>query len=115
MPFTYTGASWTYIPDNVVAATVVLYPTSGAGGTSTTPGDSTLANATRVNIMGVVVTKVGSGTITISGSAAVLGITPTVTGPIDLGPIGLEMVGGFRVSCSALSTHNIIVLWKRIQ
>ena len=115
MPYIYTCASYTYIPDNVSGATSVLYPLTVAGGTTTDDKQSALVGATRVNIMAVIVTKAGTGTLTIAGAAAVLAITPSVAGPIDLGPIGLEMVGGFRVSCPIGSTNNILVIWEKIQ
>ena len=114
MPYSYTGASYTYIPDNGTGATLVLYPSGLYGGTTTVANDSVLASAVRVNIMAVIVTKVGTGTLTIAGAAAVLAITPSVAGPIDLGPIGLEMAGGFRVSCTTGSTSNILVIWEKI-
>lgn len=115
MVFSYTGASYTYIPDNGTGSLVVLYPSDFYGGTTTVANDSVLASAVRTNIMAVIVTKVGTGTLTVAGSAGVLAVVPSVAGPIDLGPIGLEMVGGFRVSCTSGSTSNILVVWKQIQ
>lgn len=115
MPYSYTGASYTYIPDNTSGGIQVLYPLTTAGGTTTDDKQSALVGATRVNIMAVIVTKVGTGTMSIAvGGAAVLAITPSVAGPVDLGPIGMEVAGGWRISCPTGSTNNLLIIWEKI-
>lgn len=113
MAFTYTGGSYTYIADTGVGGGYTGYPSNHVGGITTTAGDSVLANASGTNILAVVVTKVGSGTITIENAATVFAVTPTATGTISFGPLGLDMNIGFRVSVPASCTNNLLIIWKQ--
>jgi hypothetical protein len=115
MAFSYTGCSFTVLPAGEGAVTT-WYPTNDFGGCSKTSGLSILADASRVNIMAVVVIKSGTGTITIASTAPYnsIALIPSTVGVTMFGPHGIEVGANLRFALTASSTTLAIVVWKKI-
>jgi hypothetical protein len=115
MAFSYTGCSFTVLPAGEGTVTT-WYPTNDFGGCDKSSSLSILADASRINIMAIVVVKAGTGTITVASSAPFqnIAVIPSATGVTSFGPHGIEVGGNMRFGLTVSSTTLAIVVWKKI-